>query len=259
MNIEHNLTLDETNGLIALLGNQPTSSGAWPLLTKLREQAEDSVKLAQQAQLDSYVLDAVASDRAEREKRASPETDSPLAFDPLASEDRRSEYHNYLLKELRRGEEWAGSPVLNELEAEALIQRRDPPTHDRHPTHYDPLGQRLKRIEPTTAPAGFVSRSPTFDHLDKLTGIELIAFHNQAGRMPDEVETQRIIEAREPDTAPRMDLGAGTDMLDVLASEAIAWPTESVTTAQAVEPEEPWDGMGDVEPPRADAQRIDVV
>lgn len=40
MNIELNLTVEEVNAILSTLGNLPTSSGAWPLVMKIKEQAE---------------------------------------------------------------------------------------------------------------------------------------------------------------------------------------------------------------------------
>lgn len=34
------LNLDEVNAVLGTLGNLPTSSGAWPLVMKIKEQAE---------------------------------------------------------------------------------------------------------------------------------------------------------------------------------------------------------------------------
>lgn len=40
MNINLELTVDEVNAILGTLGNLPTSSGAWPLVVKIKEQAE---------------------------------------------------------------------------------------------------------------------------------------------------------------------------------------------------------------------------
>ncbi len=37
------LTVDEINAVLQTLGNLPTSSGAWPLVVKIKEQAEAQV------------------------------------------------------------------------------------------------------------------------------------------------------------------------------------------------------------------------
>lgn len=40
MNINLNLTVEEVNAILGTLGQLPTSSGAWPLVVKIKEQAE---------------------------------------------------------------------------------------------------------------------------------------------------------------------------------------------------------------------------
>ena len=40
MEIKLTLTVEEVNGILATLGQLPTSSGAWPLVVKIKEQAE---------------------------------------------------------------------------------------------------------------------------------------------------------------------------------------------------------------------------
>ena len=40
MEITLRLTVDEVNAVLQTLGNLPTSSGAWPLVIKIKEQAE---------------------------------------------------------------------------------------------------------------------------------------------------------------------------------------------------------------------------
>jgi hypothetical protein len=37
------LTKDEVNAILQVLGQLPTSSGAWPLVVKIKEQAEPQV------------------------------------------------------------------------------------------------------------------------------------------------------------------------------------------------------------------------
>lgn len=37
------LTVDEINAILGTLGNLPTSSGAWPLVVKIKEQAEAQI------------------------------------------------------------------------------------------------------------------------------------------------------------------------------------------------------------------------
>lgn len=43
MEIELKLTVDEINAVLQTLGNLPTSSGAFPLLMKIKEQAESQL------------------------------------------------------------------------------------------------------------------------------------------------------------------------------------------------------------------------
>lgn len=40
MEITIRLTVEEVNAVLHTLGNLPTSSGAWPLVVKIKEQAE---------------------------------------------------------------------------------------------------------------------------------------------------------------------------------------------------------------------------
>lgn len=40
MNVTLNLAVEEVNAILHTLGNLPTSSGAWPLVVKIKEQAE---------------------------------------------------------------------------------------------------------------------------------------------------------------------------------------------------------------------------
>jgi len=47
MEIKLNLTVDEVNAIMAMLGDMPTKTGAWILLMKIKEQADNS-KLEQQ-------------------------------------------------------------------------------------------------------------------------------------------------------------------------------------------------------------------
>jgi len=44
------LTVDEINGVLQTLGQLPTSSGAWPLLMKIKEQAEAQLPKEQEAE-----------------------------------------------------------------------------------------------------------------------------------------------------------------------------------------------------------------
>lgn len=48
MNINLELTVDEVNAVLQTLGNLPTSSGAWPLVVKIKTQAEAQVPSATQ-------------------------------------------------------------------------------------------------------------------------------------------------------------------------------------------------------------------
>jgi len=41
--IELKLTIDEVNAVLQVLGDLPTKSGAWPLIVKIKEQAEPQV------------------------------------------------------------------------------------------------------------------------------------------------------------------------------------------------------------------------
>lgn len=43
MELNLTLTIDETNAILQTLGNLPTSSGAWPLVVKIKEQAESQL------------------------------------------------------------------------------------------------------------------------------------------------------------------------------------------------------------------------
>ena len=43
MEITLKLTVEEVNGILATLGQLPTSSGAWPLVVKIKEQAESQL------------------------------------------------------------------------------------------------------------------------------------------------------------------------------------------------------------------------
>lgn len=52
MSIQINLSENEVNAVLQVLGNQPTSSGAWPLLVKIKVQAEEFIKEQAQAPID---------------------------------------------------------------------------------------------------------------------------------------------------------------------------------------------------------------
>jgi len=43
MEITLKLSIEEVNGILQTLGQLPTSSGAWPLVVKIKEQAEAQV------------------------------------------------------------------------------------------------------------------------------------------------------------------------------------------------------------------------
>lgn len=43
MDINLKLTVDEVNAILQVLGQLPTSSGAWPLVVKIKDQAEAQV------------------------------------------------------------------------------------------------------------------------------------------------------------------------------------------------------------------------
>lgn len=43
MNVTLNLTVDEVNGILQTLGNLPTSSGAFPLMMNIKQQAEAQI------------------------------------------------------------------------------------------------------------------------------------------------------------------------------------------------------------------------
>ena len=43
MNINISLNVDEINAVLQTLGQLPTSSGAWPLLLKIKEQADSQI------------------------------------------------------------------------------------------------------------------------------------------------------------------------------------------------------------------------
>jgi len=43
--IKLELTVEEVNAILQTLGNLPTSSGAWPLVLKIKDQAEAQVKV----------------------------------------------------------------------------------------------------------------------------------------------------------------------------------------------------------------------
>jgi hypothetical protein len=49
MSINLALSVDEVNAILQTLGSLPTSSGAWPLVVKIKEQAEAQIPAQQEA------------------------------------------------------------------------------------------------------------------------------------------------------------------------------------------------------------------
>jgi len=49
MEITLKLSVEEVSGILQTLGQLPTSSGAWPLVVKIKEQAEAQVPKAEEA------------------------------------------------------------------------------------------------------------------------------------------------------------------------------------------------------------------
>lgn len=49
MEINLTLNVDEINAVLQTLGNLPTSSGAWPLVVKIKQQAEAQIPEEQQS------------------------------------------------------------------------------------------------------------------------------------------------------------------------------------------------------------------
>ena len=43
MEVTLRLSIEEVNGILQTLGQLPTSSGAWPLVVKIKEQAESQI------------------------------------------------------------------------------------------------------------------------------------------------------------------------------------------------------------------------
>jgi hypothetical protein len=43
MSIKLELTVDEVNAILGVLGDLPSKTGAWPLICKIKEQAEPQV------------------------------------------------------------------------------------------------------------------------------------------------------------------------------------------------------------------------
>jgi len=46
--IKLELSVEEVNAILSVLGQLPTSSGAWPLLVKVKEQAEAQAKQSEE-------------------------------------------------------------------------------------------------------------------------------------------------------------------------------------------------------------------
>ena len=51
--IQLSLTVEEVNAVLQTLGNLPTSSGAYPLMMKIKEQAEAAVAAHQAKKVDT--------------------------------------------------------------------------------------------------------------------------------------------------------------------------------------------------------------
>jgi len=48
MEVTLKLSVEEVNGILQTLGQLPTSSGAWPLVVKIKQQAEDQLPKEEQ-------------------------------------------------------------------------------------------------------------------------------------------------------------------------------------------------------------------
>lgn len=48
--INISLTVEEVNAILQVLGDLPSKTGAWPLIVKIKEQAEPQVAPAEQAE-----------------------------------------------------------------------------------------------------------------------------------------------------------------------------------------------------------------
>lgn len=48
-----NLEIDEVNGILQILGELPTKTGAWILLAKIKEQADPQVPVSQETEAKS--------------------------------------------------------------------------------------------------------------------------------------------------------------------------------------------------------------
>jgi hypothetical protein len=50
MEIKLTLTIEEVNAILQVLGELPSKSGAWPLIIKIKDQAEPQVPKSEQVQ-----------------------------------------------------------------------------------------------------------------------------------------------------------------------------------------------------------------
>ena len=53
MNIKLELTVEEVNGILQTLGALPTSSGAWTLVVKIKQQAEEQLPKKEDPDLEA--------------------------------------------------------------------------------------------------------------------------------------------------------------------------------------------------------------
>jgi len=51
--IKLSLSIEEVNGILQTLGALPTSSGAWPLVVKIKEQAEEQLPKKEDPDLEA--------------------------------------------------------------------------------------------------------------------------------------------------------------------------------------------------------------
>jgi hypothetical protein len=52
--IKLDLTLEEVNGILGVLGDLPSKTGAWPLIVKIKEQADAQAGDGVKAESDVY-------------------------------------------------------------------------------------------------------------------------------------------------------------------------------------------------------------
>jgi hypothetical protein len=57
--IKLDLTLEEVNGILGVLGDLPSKTGAWPLIVKIKEQAESQVEQPQDEPTNDTETDSV--------------------------------------------------------------------------------------------------------------------------------------------------------------------------------------------------------